>query len=214
MKTNTVKYDILINKKEYDNTRRVLFYDFILDVDNLCLCTSFIGSTTCWLDLNILLKENKINPTIFKYYLEEFILNNKSDINQVFNKAIYDSSSILHKYLIKEEKEDWKKFFKILKLSYEKDFEIKIKRAYYSNLKYLYQLCRLRGFTYLRLLDVAIFLKSKNTLDLLLDNLNLNFHNETKVNILTCTDDMSDYSLNTNKINHLVLETLTIINIL
>ena len=213
MSTKTIKYDIIINKKEYENTRRIMFYDFILDVDNLCLCTSFIGNTIYWLDLKELLKEYGIDQSLFKYYLEEFILKNKSDVNYVFNNAIQDSHSILYKYL-KYEKENWKLLLGVLKVSYESDNKVKIKPIRYSNLKYLYELCRLKGFTYLRLLDVAIFLKSKSTLDLLLKNLNLKFSNDAKVNILTCTDDLQHYDLDTQKVNHLVLETLSIINIL
>ena len=213
MSTKTIKYDIIINKKEYENTRRIMFYDFILDVDNLCLCTSFIGNTVYWLDLKELLKEYGIDQSLFKYYLEEFILKNKSDVNYVFNNAIQDSRSILYKYL-KYEKENWKLLLGVLKVSYESDNKVKIKPIRYSNLKYLYELCRLKGFTYLSLLDVAIFLKSKSTLDLLLKNLNLKFSNDSKVNILTCTDDLQHYDLDTQKVNHLVLETLSIINIL
>ena len=213
MSTETIKYDILINKKCYDDTRRIMFYTFILDVDNLCLCTSFIGSTTYWLDLKELLKEYGINQDIFKYYLEEFILKNKSDINYVFNNSIQDSRSILYKFL-KYEKENWSMLIKVFRLSYEKEKKVKIKDIHYSNLKYLYELCRLRGFTYLRILDVAIFLKSKSTLDLLLKELNLKFSKETQVNIVTCSDDLKHYDLDTQKINHLILETLSIINIL
>ena len=37
---------------------------------------------------------------------------------------------------------------------------------------------------------------------------------EVQVNIVTCSDDLKHYDLDTQKINHLILETLSIINIL
>lgn len=209
-----------INLKCKADAKRVVFGDFVIDIDKFYLCNTLFGQGIYWLDLNVFLDTYSIHKESFKIYLEDCMLG-YINVNKAFNSALKHRSSIVGSVLLSKDKlnnKGIKSFDALLSTCRDvfkkKNTNVKFK-AYYGNSFYLvYSLCRLKGNSYLYLLDVAIesqSMKILNQLLALLDIPTLLKESEKKA-LINC--DYTKYKFSIEQINNLAFDAISILSLL
>ena len=137
------------------NPRRMVLETLIVDVDNLQLCSSIIGDSAYWFDLNRLFNDFNIDKDRFKSLLELYNLGLVTLRN--IDESLFRKSFSLTKLFISSLEEQSVPILKIISLVVNSVADQEVEEFYKpSTFAYkpkrmalqFYYLCRLKGFDY------------------------------------------------------------------